>query len=97
MVTPMPIKKTLNYERGQLVKVVWIDIISESKWMSEEDIDKLAPAECTTIGHFVKDTAEFVVTAATTADDEPTDEEKPEQFGDVICIPKGVIRKIVKL
>jgi hypothetical protein len=83
----------INYDK---VIVEWLDISSDGcddAWNTEEQLKDLLPATCTTIGYLYEDNPHFIKTFATFSynSDDSID------FGDCVCIPKGVVVSIKKL
>lgn len=75
-----------------LVMVKWLDIIGEdhNPWSTIEEIKALKPAPITTIGKVVEDNDEFLTVVSSW-------DESSDTFGNINCIPKGVIREICKI
>ena len=85
--------KHINYDK---VIVEWLDISSDGcddAWNTEEQLKDLVPALCTTIGYLYEDNKDWIKTFATYS----FNSDQTLDFGDCVCIPKGVVRSIRKL
>ena len=70
------------------VKVEWIDSTSDNgRWCLSQDVD-IHPVECITLGFIVEDNDRFITLAQTLG-------KNPEQFCQMICIPKSAIRNMI--
>jgi len=68
----------------KVVKVRWIDSMSDTgRWTLAEDID-MKPTECTTFGFLVEENEEFITVAQTLG-------MEPEQYCQMMCIPQKAI------
>ena len=68
----------------KVVKVKWIDSMSDGgRWTLAEDID-MKPTECTTFGFLVDENENFITVAQTLG-------MEPEQYCQMICIPQKAI------
>lgn len=74
----------------KVVKVRWIDSMSDNgRWTLAEDID-MKPTECTTYGFLVEANEEFITVAQTLG-------MEPEQYCQMMCIPRCSITSIVDI
>ena len=71
-----------------LVAVEWVDITSTVN----ANLAESRPAKCTTTGHLVKRTDDFIVIATSIFEDAD-----PDINGDFLAIPLGVLLKIRRL
>lgn len=72
----------------KVVKVRWIDSVSDNgRWTLAEDID-MKPAECTTYGFLVEANEEFITVAQTLG-------MEPEQYCQMMCIPQKAITHLL--
>ena len=68
----------------KIVKVKWIDSMSDNgRWTLAEDID-MKPTECTTLGFLVEGNEQFITVAQTLG-------MEPEQYCQMMCIPQKAI------
>lgn len=65
---------------NEIKTVKWSDSASYRGWRSEEEVKKLRPLSCTTIGFLIDETDEFIVLSQTVADD--------GDLSETIVIPK---------
>ena len=64
----------------KVVKVKWIDSMSDNgRWTLAEDID-MKPTECTTFGFLVEANEDYLIVAQTLG-------MEPEQYCQMMCIP----------
>lgn len=75
------------------VEINWLDAFSDDSWLLEKDLPK--PAKIKSRGWLIKDKKYYVVLASTFAPGIGNDGE--DQYGEVIAIPRGWIKKIKKL
>lgn len=74
-----------------LVLVHWLDILGEDDaWSSSEDVYDLKPAEISTVGRIVFQTDDYIVVVSSW-------DHSGDHFGNVNCIPRGVIRTITEI
>lgn len=74
------------------VVVHWLDIVGlEHPWVSAEEASELRPAAMTTVGRLLVEEPGYIVIASTIESDGDL------QFGNVNCIPRGVIGSIQEL
>ena len=74
----------------QLVLIEWLDITSnEQPWMDEEEVKKLIPLSIVTVGRLIEENDSSITVAASWGEDDG------ELFwGNVNCIPRGVIKSV---
>jgi len=72
-----------------LVVVEWEDIVSDSSWMDDKEIEKLEPVVCRSVGWLLKKTKKLVFLGASVTND--------GSVGDRTTIPKNVIRSIKEI
>jgi len=78
-------KKFVKFEP---IAVYWEDIVSESKWNSPADIDKVRTASVVTLGFFLKNKKKSMIIAHNLTDDKESD---------YTIIPFGCITKVVPI
>tara|TARA_R110002051_G_C8414103_1_gene450635 strand:- start:39 stop:308 length:270 start_codon:yes stop_codon:yes gene_type:complete len=75
-----------------LVLIEWQDIVGiERPWLDTEEVLELQPSSMVSVGVIVNQNENFVTLAGTW---ESGDE---RQFGNVTCIPRGVIQSLTEL
>ena len=63
----------------------WLDCISQTGWLSEEEINNAVPAQCVSSSMWIyKDTKDFITLFGTYS----YDEKGKIEFGEVMTIPK---------
>ena len=71
-----------------IVVVVWLDIIGvDQAWGTSDDLKALEPVAITTVGRLVEENEEYIIVASSW-------DASGESFGNVNCIPVGVIQKM---
>ena len=73
----------------QIVKVTWLDSMSQDGWRDEEDAGDLTPSTCWTVGWVLKKTANRVTLSASRSDS--------GNCSQVIAIPRKCIVSIKTL
>lgn len=77
-----------------LVKIRWIDSACSNSWWTleseTEEIEKIKPIGITSVGYIIKESDVFISLAQNYG-------ENPEQFCNVITIPKGCVIETVVL
>ena len=74
-----------------VVVVRWWDIIGmDQAWFTEDDLDSLEPATITTVGLLHEQNDQYIIVVSSWDDSE-------EDFGNVNCIPLGVIQEMVEV
>tara|TARA_R100001443_G_scaffold91879_1_gene98619 strand:+ start:785 stop:1039 length:255 start_codon:yes stop_codon:yes gene_type:complete len=74
-----------------LVLVNWVDILGEDDaWSSSEEVKELRPAEISTVGRLLIQTDDYIVVVSSW-------DHSGDHFGNVNCIPRGVIRELKEL
>lgn len=77
-------------KKNTLIEVDWIDIVSDSSWMSEQKAVNYPAMQCKSVGYFVNEDKNVLRLSATIQLDK-----EPER--DITVIPKGVVKKIRRL
>lgn len=77
-------------EKNDLIEVEWIDIVSDSAWLSEQKAVEFSPAQCKSVGYFLNETDELIRLSSTI-------QLSGEKERDITVIPKGVIKNIRRL
>ena len=72
-----------------LVEVEWEDTSGQSGWDTEENIKKMEPVVCVTVGWQLKSTAKKLVLVSTHSDN--------KTYSDRNTIPKGCIKSIRRI
>ncbi len=80
-------------KRPPLVEVHWVDAKSLGGWSTEVEAAALNVIDCFTLGHLIEKTKIYVKLAATTS----FDRDKSDGVGDVIVIPRSMVRLIRRL
>ena len=78
--------KPRSYKFNSVLVVDWIDIVSESSWLSPHDARNLNPCRCKTVGFFLSQDEDCIRLSQSIQLD---DTER-----DVTTIPWGCIKKI---
>ena len=75
----------------ELIKVKWIDSACSNSWWTmaddAEEKDKISPIVINSVGYIIKENDDYVCLAQNYG-------VEPEQFCNVITIPKGCIKEI---
>jgi len=74
--------------KNDLVEIEWLDVVSNSAWLSEQEAIELLPTQCKSVGYFLNETEDLIRLSHTIQLDGDRD---------VSVIPKGIIRNIRKL
>ena len=75
---------------NKVVKVIWIDSMSDNgRWTLPEDID-MKPIECVTFGFLVEENENYIIVAQTLGIE-------PEQYCQMMCIPQKAITHLITL
>lgn len=58
--------KDINYSAGDLIEVLWNDIVIEASWTESSEIEETPKeASCKSVGYFVVKNKYFIILAAT--------------------------------
>lgn len=76
-------------KKKPLVIVEWEDISGSMSWMSEKEVKKTEPIQCTTVGWQMKSTGKKLVLISTYSGE--------NSYSDRNTIPKGCIKSIRRL
>jgi len=71
-------------ENYKIIEVEWIDTSSISGWHDKDIIDNPIDFTCHSVGYLLKETPEYIMLAQSY---------QPDQFGELLYIPKIVIIK----
>ena len=78
----------------KLVKIDWIDSACSNSWWTfgdeEKELEKITPISITSVGYVIKEADTYICLAQNIGDE-------PDQFCNVITIPKGCIEKMTTL
>lgn len=77
-------------QKNDLIEIKWVDIVTESKWLSEQKAAEFLPVPCKCVGYFLNETEDVIRLSHTIGL-----EEKGER--DITVIPKGVVKNIRRL
>ena len=72
-----------KYKFNQILEVLWVDIVEDSAWLSEEQAGKKPKCECSTVGYYLKHDDEFLYISGSVLNKERN----------ITTIPLGVIHK----
>jgi hypothetical protein len=73
-----------KYKLNQILEVIWLDIVEDPSWLSEEAAGKRPKCECSTVGYYLKHDKEFLYVSGSIM----------EKDRNVTTIPLGVIKKV---
>ena len=79
----------MDYPR---VKILWNDIIGDSGWSDEKEMNEMKYTDCVSEGYLYKETEDMVLTFASYEIDCTG---KIISFGDRNAYPKGCIKEII--
>ena len=74
-------------KKNTLIEVEWVDIISDSAWLSDKKAADCPPAQCKSVGYFLNRTKNVIRLSSTIQYGKDNDR-------DITVIPVGVIKKI---
>lgn len=80
----------MKLKKNDLIEITWVDIVSDSAWLSEQKANEYPPTQCKSAGYFLNRTKNVIRLSASIQCGK--DNER-----DMTVIPNGVIKKIRKL